>query len=75
MDTSKLCDQNQEYKYTIVDLKEKIFNLEKKIKENEKLIWHNCEHEWKKDLTIGQYEKNCYFCKHCKLWRNGHMYN
>jgi len=74
MDVSKLCEQNQEYRYEIVDLREKILKLEDDIKKNEKIIWKKCEHEWKWDTASGMYEKNCYYCKHCKLWRNGYMY-
>ena len=44
------------------------------IKANEKVIWTKCEHEWQYDTASGVYERNCYFCKHCKLWRNHYMY-
>ena len=74
MDVSKLCEQNQEYRYEIVDLREKILKLEEEIKVNEKKIWKECEHEWKWDTASGMYDRNCYYCKHCKLWRNGFMY-
>ena len=70
MDVSKLCEQNQEYRYEIVDLREKISKLEEEIKVNEKKIWKECEHEWKWDTASGMYDRNCYYCKHCKLWRN-----
>jgi len=49
MDVSKLCEQNQEYRYEIVDLREKILKLEDDIKKNEKIIWAKCEHEWEWD--------------------------
>jgi hypothetical protein len=74
MDVSKLCEQNQEHRYEIVDLREKILKLEEEIKVNEKKIWKECEHEWAWDRTSGMYDKNCYYCTHCKLWRNGFMY-
>jgi hypothetical protein len=38
------------------------------------VIWNKCEHEWQYDTACGVYERNCYFCKHCKLWRNHYMY-
>jgi hypothetical protein len=74
MDTSKLCEQNQEHKYEIVELREKILVLEAIIKENEKEIWKKCKHDWAYDITSGQYERNCYYCKKCKLWKNGRLY-
>ena len=39
MDVSKLCEQNQDYRYEIVNLREKILKLEEEIKVNEKKIW------------------------------------
>ena len=74
MDVSKLCEQNQEYRYEIVDLREKILKLEEEIKVNEKKIWKECEHEWEWDIASGMCDRNCYYCKHCKLWRNSYMY-
>jgi len=68
MSVKKLCEKNQEYRYEIVDLREKILKLEEEIKVNEKKIWKECEH------ASGMYDKNCYYCKHCKLWRNHYMY-
>jgi len=59
MDVSKLCKQNQDSRYEIVDLREKILKLEEEIKVNEKKIWKECEHEWKWDTASGMYEKNC----------------
>ena len=55
-------------------MREKILALEQKIKANEKVIWKECEHEWEWDTASGVYERNCYYCKHCKLWRNHYMY-
>ncbi len=74
MSVEQLCEQNQEHRYEIVDLREKILELEKTIKANEKVIWKECEHEWEYDTASGVYERNCYYCKHCKLWRNYYMY-
>jgi len=42
MDVSELCEKNQEYRYEIVDLREKILKLEEEIKVNEKKIWKEC---------------------------------
>ena len=74
MSVEQLCEQNQEHRYEIVDLREKILKLEKIIKANEKVIWNKCEHEWEWDIASGMYDRNCYYCKHCKLWRNHYMY-
>ena len=38
MDVSELCEKNQEYRYEIVDLREKILKLEDDIKKNEKKL-------------------------------------
>ena len=74
IDCEKLCNNNQEYRYEIVDMREKISQLEKQIKINEKIIWKNCEHDWKYDTTSGQYERNSYYCKKCLLYNNCYMY-
>ena len=39
MNVEELCEQNQNYRYEIVEAREKILALEKKIKANEKVIW------------------------------------
>ena len=74
IECEKLCNENQEYKYEIVEMREKILQLEEQIKTNEKIIWKNCEHVWEYDPTTGQYERNRYYCKKYKLWRNFSMY-
>ena len=74
MSTEELYNANQEYRYEIVDLREKIWKLEKIIKENEKKMWNSCEHEWVYDTSCGVYERNRYYCKTCKLWKNGYLY-
>ena len=47
----------------------------KKIKELEKTIWRNCEHEWVYLDDGDYYSKIKYKCKHCNLYRNQYMYN
>ena len=74
MSVKELLSNNYEYRYEIVELRERIFELEKKIKDNEKIIWKECEHEWKYDTCSGPYERNNYYCVKCKLWRNYYMY-
>ena len=39
MNVEELCEQNQNYRYEIVEARERILALEKKIKANEKVIW------------------------------------
>ena len=53
IECDKLCNENQEYKYEIVEMREKILQLEEQIKTNEKIIWKNCEHVWEYDVTSG----------------------
>ena len=53
MSVKKLCEQNQEHRYEIVEAREKILALEQKIKANEKVIWKECEHEWEWDTASG----------------------
>jgi hypothetical protein len=74
IDCDKLCHENQEHRYEIVELREKIIQLENAIKNNEKIIWNNCEHDWVYDMSCGPYERNKYYCKKCRLWRNSYMY-
>ena len=74
MSVEELSNQNQEYRYEIVEMREKILRLEEQIKSNEKVIWKNCEHEWKYDTCCGQYDRNNYYCAKCKLWRNSYIY-
>ena len=47
----------------------------KQIKELEKTIWRNCEHEWVYLDDGDYYSKIKYKCKHCNLYRNQYMYN
>ena len=74
MSVEELTDQNQEYRYEIVEMREKILRLEEQIKANEKVIWKKCEHEWKYDTCGSSYDRNNYYCTECKLCRNYHMY-
>ena len=46
----------------------------KQIKEIEKFLWKNCNHEWI-DLDDGDYYSRIkYHCKHCKLYKHSYMY-
>ena len=46
----------------------------KQIKEIEKFLWKNCNHEWI-DLDDGDYYSRIkYYCKHCKLYKHSYMY-
>ena len=49
--------------------------MKKQIKENEKIIYKNCNHDWEYDETCGSYDRIKYKCKKCGLWRNAFMYS
>ena len=51
-----------------------IIKNKKKIKEIEKHIWKNCNHEWI-DLDDGDYYSRIkHHCKYCKLYKHSYMY-
>jgi len=52
-----------------------IDSAKKEIKDLEKFLWNNCQHNWI-DLDDGDYySKIKYHCSICKLYRNAYMYN
>ena len=57
------------YSYRFID------NAKKEIKELEKFIWRNCQHEWIYLDDGDYYSRIKYKCKHCNLYRNEYMYN
>ena len=57
------------YSYRFID------NSKRKIKELEKFIWKNCQHEWVYLDDGDYYSRIKYKCKHCNLYRNEYMYN
>ena len=55
---------------------EKLISKHKQyIKENEKILFKTCNHEWEYDTSCGPYERVKYQCIKCKLWKNPYMYN
>lgn len=73
-ETQKKLDENNEMRYLIVGYREKILKLENKIKTNEKYIFKHCNHDWQFEYGTCMNDRNYYFCKHCKLYRNSYMY-
>lgn len=57
------------YSYRFID------NSKREIKELEKFIWKNCQHEWVYLDDGDYYSRIKYKCKHCNLYRNEYMYN
>tara|TARA_B100001121_G_C18585900_1_gene572082 strand:+ start:399 stop:644 length:246 start_codon:yes stop_codon:yes gene_type:complete len=52
-----------------------INDAKQKIKELERFIWKNCQHEWVYLDDGDYYSRIKYKCKHCDLYRNQYMYN
>jgi hypothetical protein len=70
----KLVNENLKLLEKIYDYDNSIKSIKKKIKENEKIIYKNCSHEWEYDESCGPYDRIKYRCKKCSLWRNDYMY-
>ena len=71
----KLVNQNYELLNKIYDYNKSIKLMKKKLRDNEKIIYKNCKHEWDYDESCGIYDRIKYKCKKCGLWRNNYMYN
>lgn len=74
MDVSSLIIKKDEAEQTIYLLENDIKKLKCKIKQMEKQIFNNCNHEWKYDNSCSPYDRIKYKCKKCNLWRNRYMY-
>jgi hypothetical protein len=72
---SKLVNENNELLNTIYQYNNSIRTMKKQIRENEKIIYKNCSHDWEYDESCGQYDRIKYKCKNCGLWRNHYMYS
>ena len=72
--TKEKYDTNSESRYLIVEYREKIRKLEEDIRKNEKYIFNHCNHEWEFEYASCMNERNYYYCKHCKLYKNSYMY-
>ena len=64
----------KELQNNIFEYQRFIVENKKKIKEIEKFLWKNCNHEWI-DLDDGDYySKIKYHCEQCKLYKHSYMY-
>lgn len=72
--SQQLVKKNEELWREIHKLNAIIENHKLQIKENEKVIFKTCKHEWKYDETSGPYDRIKYRCVKCNLWRNSYMY-
>ena len=57
----------------IAKMRRKIITLENKRKENEKIIFKKCNHDWEYDPNAFL-DRTRYFCTKCTLWRNSCWY-
>ena len=81
MTDSKSITKLQETIFNRNKLQQDIYNCfdfinkaKKDIKELERFIWKNCEHEWEYLNDGDYYSRIKYKCKHCDLYRNQYMY-
>lgn len=72
---NNLVKENYKILEKIYEYNNLIKNMKKQIKENEKIIYKNCNHDWEYDETCGSYDRIKYKCKKCGLWRNAYMYS
>ena len=57
----------------IAKMRQMIITLENKKKENEKIIFKKCNHDWEYDPNAFL-DRTRYFCTKCTLWRNSCWY-
>lgn len=70
----ELIDENNRLMNKIYEYDNIIGLIKKRIKENEKIVWKTCDHQWKRDYDVA-FDDNCkYFCEKCKLWKNFYFY-
>lgn len=74
MEITKLIKQNDDLQDNINSLMNQVLDMKRKIKNNERYIYLNCDHEWIYDRLCAPYDKNKYYCKHCMLWRSSDIY-
>jgi len=71
---NKLVNENYKLLNKIYEYDNSIRTMKKQIRENEKIIYKNCSHDWEYDESCGPYDRIKYKCKKCGLWRNDYMY-
>lgn len=70
----ELNQENKRLHNKINEYEEIINKIKKQIKENERIIWITCDHQWKRDYDVA-FDDNCkYFCEKCYLWNNVYFY-
>lgn len=72
INVSQLIIKNNNLKKLNKDYNNLINKNKSVIKENEKLIWKLCKHDWVTDY--GSYDSIKQYCKKCNLWRDRYMY-
>ena len=55
-------------------LQTEITKINEKIKNTERKLWDNCNHQWLRDYTAPFDDLCKYYCKKCLLWRDRSMY-
>ena len=58
----------------IARMRRKIIKFEDKKKENNKIIFQKCVHDWEYDPN-SFLDRTRFFCKKCTLWRNDCWYS
>lgn len=73
--STSLINENDKLRHKIYEYENYINELKILIKNNEKIIYKKCLHEWILDENVSCYDRTRHKCKNCKLWRNEYMYS
>jgi predicted RNase H-like nuclease (RuvC/YqgF family) len=73
MESEKLIRENSELQDEINAMNKLISNFEQQIKNNNKIIFKKCKHDWEYESDSGM-DRTRYFCKKCTLWKNPRWY-
>ena len=74
MEKEKVLCEIEKCNQEIFDLRHRISELEKKIKEHKKNLWLVCNHEWGRGYDVPFDDRIKYKCSHCNLWRRASLY-
>lgn len=74
VDVKELIEENKILQKQIFDYSKLIKSAKISIRMNEKVIYQNCNHQWKRDWDCAFDDKCKYQCNKCGLWRNDYMY-
>lgn len=69
-----LIRENAQIINDIAEMKRKIIKLEEVKKQNDKIIFKKCIHDWEYDPNAFL-DRTRFFCKKCTLWRNSCWYS